>query len=244
MAGGKVLDGEFKDKSIVCMWGKVCITFNNAVFSPRTEVYLDSNTVAGYKLVDYSSDVSMTSAVTRSLVGRAVAGNAGGLAGVMSAKVNETNVVLITYRDGRKSLIEIDELSLDTLKRNCKYNINIDGKSSIDNNFDIHKEIKCPHCGTVVLGAADENCPVCKRSYSIPKKKWRGIDIAIIFFLIIFPPIGIAMMWINKSFYDNTRVKLTIIFTVFFVFVMYWGFNSNINNDVDSGYIEINEVIM
>ena len=224
-ASNMVIDGEFKGKSIVCVYGRVSIVVKNAIFGKRKDVYLDYNTVASYQLIDQSSDVSMTSALTRGIVGQAIAGDAGGFAGAMSAKVYDTNIVLIVYRDGRKSLIEIDKTAYECLKKNCKYNINFEESLHKYDKFNIYKEIVCPHCGNIAYGAVGEKCMSCRKPYDMQKKEWRKIDVITIPFLIFFFPAGLAMMWINKSYYFRTRVTITIIWGIMLIVSLYVGFN-------------------
>ncbi len=223
-ASNIVIDGEFKGKSIVCVYGRVCIVVKNAVLGKRKDVYLDYNTVASYRLIDQSSDVSMTSALTRSIVGQAIAGDAGGLAGAMSAKVHDTDVVFITYRDGRKSLIEIDKTAYECLKKNCKYNINLEENPHKYDNFNIHKEIVCPHCGNVAYGAVGKKCKSCQRPYDMPKKEWRKIDVITIPLLIFLFPVGLVVMWVNKSYYFRTRVMVTVFWGIMLIISLYVGF--------------------
>ncbi len=211
VASNKVIEGEFKGKTVLSMWNKVSIIVKNGVFSQRKELLLDKNTVESYELIDYSSDLSMTSAMARSAVGQAVAGDVGGIAGAMTAKVHSKNIVLITYRDGKKSLIEIDNGIYEVLKKNCMYNSYLNNDTVAEDGFSIYKEIVCPHCKNVVFGYADEKCPFCKRAYSMPKKVWRKRDIIGVPLLIIFYPAGLIWMWINKSYYLKTRIIITII---------------------------------
>lgn len=235
VAGNKVLDGEFKGMYISNLWGRVSICLDSGLFKKPNRIELDYNTVARYQLIDQSSDVSMTSALARSAVGQAVAGDAGGIAGAMTAKVHGVNIVLITYRDGRKSLIEIDDLRYELLKQNCKYNIKLNNDEFQYKNFDIYKEIKCPHCGSIVHGYAEEKCPICKRLYSMPKKEWRTIDIITIPILIFCFPIGLIMMWVNKSYYPNTRVIVTILCGILFIAAICIGTNNSKNISESSG---------
>lgn len=209
-AGNKVIDGEFKDRLIFYDGNGAHIDLRESNFGKLKSLYLNQNTVARYELVDQSSDVSMASALTRSAVGKAIAGDAGGLAGAVTAKVKGIHVVLITYKNGKKSLIEIDDTRYELLKKKCNYNVDL--SDNINNeNFDLYKEFECPHCKSVVCGYADEKCPVCKRLYSMPKKEWRTIDKITIPLLIFIYPVGLIMMWVNKSYYLRTRVVITIL---------------------------------
>ncbi len=223
-ARNKVIDGEFKGKIIICACGSAYIVVNDSFRGKRKYVYLDYNTVANYKLIDQSSEVSRASALTRSIAGQVIAGDAGGLAGAMSAKVHDTNIVLITYRDNRRSLIEINETVYKCLKNKCKYNINIEKKPHKDDNFNIYKEIVCPHCGNIEYGAVDEKCKFCRRPYSMPKKEWRKIDIITIPFLIFLFPVGLVMMWVNESYYLKTRIQISVLWGIMIIFSLYVGF--------------------
>ena len=224
-ARNKVIDGEFKGKYIVCIFGNVSIVVKNAIFGKRKDLYLDYNTVANYCLIDHSSDVSMSSALTRSIAGQAIAGDIGGLAGAMSAKVHDTNIVLITYRDGRKSLIEIDRVAYDCLKENCKYNINLEKNLHKYDKFDIYKEIVCPHCGNVAYGAVEEKCKSCHYSYDMPKNEWEKIDYITVLLLIFFFPVGLVMMWKNKSYYLRTRIIVSVIWGIMVLLSLIIGFS-------------------
>ncbi len=219
--GNRVIDGEFKGCAISNFWGKVEIQIKLKSMKINC-VQLNYNTVAKYERISRTADISKASALTRSLVGQAVAGDAGGLAGAMSAREEGTNIVLITYRDGRQSLLEISDMTYDFLKRSCRYK-----KKYKDNNyagFDIRKQIVCPHCGSITYGYAGEKCFICFKEYSEPKKKWRVIDYATVPFLIFLFPVGLAMMWINKSYYLRTRIQVSVLWGIMIILSLYIGF--------------------
>lgn len=215
VASNKVIEGEFKVKHLYCKKNRAYIIIklppSAPLFGTQKSVFLDSNTVASYRRVDSSSDVSLASAMVRGAVGEAVAGDIGGIAGAMTAGSSSSNIVLITFKDGKKSLINIDDRVYDSLKRGCSYNINFDDKPSNQVDFNLYKEIKCPHCKNVAYGAVGERCPFCNREYSMPAKSWRIRDIIGVPLLIIFYPAGLIWMWINRSYYLKTRIIITII---------------------------------
>lgn len=122
----------------------------------------------------------------------------------------------------------------DALKRECKYNINFDNNANNNYDFDIHKEIKCPHCKNVVYGAVGDKCPFCNRLYSMPEREHKKVDKIIIPLLIFCFPVGLILMWVNKSFYLKTRIILTIIFGIIFALAMCVGTSENKNVDESS----------
>lgn len=211
VASNKVIDGEYKGKYVFYLTNKVFIAVKTPVLGSKKRVFLDSSTVANYQIVDYSSDVSLASAMARGAMGKMAAGNVGGIAGAMTAKMHGVNIVLITFKDGKKSLIEIDNYTYEGLKKCCMYNIRIDDNINNYNNFDIHKEIKCPHCKNIAYGAVDEKCPFCNRLYTMSAKSWRIRDIIGVPLLLIFYPAGLIWMWINRSYYLKTRIIITIV---------------------------------
>lgn len=250
VASNKVIEGEFKGKNLFCKKNRAYIVIklppSAPLFGTQKSVFLDSNTVASYRRVDSSSDVSLASAMVRGAVGEAVAGDIGGIAGAMTAGSYSSNIVLITFKDGKKSLINIDDRVYDSLKRGCSYNINFDDTPINQVDFNLFKEIKCPHCKNVAYGAVGERCPFCNREYNMPAKEFRAIDKITIPLLILFFPVGLIMMWVNKSFYLRTRVILSIVFLLLFTLVMYSGINNSKNINTGSNgdnLINIEEVI-
>lgn len=211
VADNKIMAGEFKGKYVFYLWNKASIYVKTPLIGSKKRVFLNSHTVAKYELVDYSSDVSMTSAMARGAMGKMAAGDIGGIAGAMTAKSHGVNIVLITFYDGKKSLVAIDNFTYEGLKECCQYNVRLDESIVNYNNFDIHKEIKCPHCKNIAYGAVDEKCPFCNRLYTMSAKSWRIRDIIGVPLLLIFYPAGLIWMWINRSYYLKTRIIITIV---------------------------------
>lgn len=206
VADNKIMAGEFKGKYVFYLWNKASIYVKTPLIGSKKRVFLNSHTVAKYELVDYSSDVSMTSAMARGAMGKMAAGDIGGIAGAMTAKSHGVNIVLITFYDGKKSLVAIDNFTYEGLKECCQYNVRLDESIVNYNNFDIHKEIKCPHCKNIAYGAVDEKCPFCKRLYSMPSKELKIIDKITVPLLILIYPVGVIMMWLNKSYYKVIKI--------------------------------------
>lgn len=69
---------------------------------------INKDTVAEYEVVDASLQTSAVSAVGRGLAGAFLLGPVGALAG-LSAKKKGTHVVAIEFKDGKRSLLELDD---------------------------------------------------------------------------------------------------------------------------------------
>ena len=67
-----------------------------------------------------------------------------------------------------------------------------------------------------------------------PNKKWYTKTRWIIFFLIIFPPIGIFLMWNYKkdSWSKNRKIVLTAIFSIYFIIAVTVGGGNQKNNSI------------
>lgn len=102
-AKNAVIAGDYLNKAIVASGSRVCIS--TGLFK-----LLDINktNVIDYEVVDQESRKSAASAVGRGLVGSLLLGPVGALAG-LSAKSKGTHVLAIQFKDGKKSLIEIDD---------------------------------------------------------------------------------------------------------------------------------------
>lgn len=98
MAKNKVIAGDYIGASVAELLGTV--TIGNNVVSKQT--------VASYEVMTEEHRKSAVSGVVRGLVGKAVLGPVGLLAG-LSAKDVGTYTVALNWKSGRKSLIEIDD---------------------------------------------------------------------------------------------------------------------------------------
>jgi hypothetical protein len=103
MAKNKVIAGDYERKDISYGFGVVMIVTG---FGKSVEINKD--TVETYEVVDETSRKSAVSAVGRGLVGSLVLGPVGLLAG-LSAKSKGTHVMAIQFKDGKKSLLEIND---------------------------------------------------------------------------------------------------------------------------------------
>ncbi|MGG0718674.1 hypothetical protein ABE096_13915 [Robertmurraya massiliosenegalensis] len=101
-AKNKVIAGDYQGFQVTGTFGVISIItgFGKAV-------NLDKNTVESYELITDEHRKSAVSGVSRGLVGGALLGPVGLLAG-LSAKSKSTMVVAIEFKDGKKSLLEVD----------------------------------------------------------------------------------------------------------------------------------------
>lgn len=71
-------------------------------------VPLDKKTVESYEVIEEESRISGASAIGRAAVGSFFLGNAG-LAAGLTAKKRKTRLVAVQFKDGRKSLLEVND---------------------------------------------------------------------------------------------------------------------------------------
>jgi hypothetical protein len=100
----RVIAGDYKGKGITCAAGDVFI--NTSISKP---VKLDKFTVQSYEVITEEHRKSAASGVARGLVGGALLGPVGMLAGGLSAKNKGKYQIAIQFKDGKKSLLEVNE---------------------------------------------------------------------------------------------------------------------------------------
>ena len=106
MNANVVLNGAYKGKAILNPTGKPYIKV-----SLGKKLYLDRNTVEAYEVVTEDSAKSAASGVARGMIGGALLGPVGMLAGSLSAKTKKTVTVILQFKDGEKSLVEFHEVT-------------------------------------------------------------------------------------------------------------------------------------
>ncbi len=103
MAKNKVVAGDFEGCKVNTFLGNPCISVNMS-----KSILLDKSTVESYELITEEHRKSAISGVARGIVGGALLGPVGLLAG-LSAKNKGTHLLAIEFKDMKKSLIEVDE---------------------------------------------------------------------------------------------------------------------------------------
>ena len=102
-ASNKVIAGDYEGKSVANAIKNLAIITG---FLKKIEV--TKETLDSYEVMDENSKTSAVSAVGRGLVGSFLLGPVGLLAG-LSAKKKGVHIVALQFKDGKKSLLEIDD---------------------------------------------------------------------------------------------------------------------------------------
>ncbi len=98
MAKNQVIAGDYTGRMVTYSFGTVTIA----------DVTVSKATISSYEIVDENYKKSAASAVGRAAVGAFLLGPVGLLAGV-SAKNKGTHTLAIHFKDGKNSLIEVDD---------------------------------------------------------------------------------------------------------------------------------------
>lgn len=111
-AQNKVIAGDYENKKVQESFGTLKIT------SLTEERVIDKKTVETYEVITDEMRKSGTSAILRGGLGSLVFGPVGVLAG-LTAKNKGTYQVAVQFRDGKKSLLELDEKLYKLLIKKC-----------------------------------------------------------------------------------------------------------------------------
>ena len=103
-AKNAVIAGDYEGKLLSCTSGRVFISLG---FLKNLE--LDKKTVAAMELITDEHRKSAVSGVARGLVGGALLGPVGMLAGGISAKNKGIYQIAVDFTDGKRSLLEVDD---------------------------------------------------------------------------------------------------------------------------------------
>ena len=104
-AKNQVIAGDYNNYKVTSNGTYGCITNSNFL---NAVAYLNKREVESYELITEDKVKSGTSAILRGMVGAAVLGGVGILAG-LSAKNKGIYTIAIQWKDGKRSLIEIDD---------------------------------------------------------------------------------------------------------------------------------------
>lgn len=113
-AKNMVIAGDYANKGV---GGNGLIAFISLGFGLKNMLILDKTTVESYEIVDEETRKSAASGVARGAVGAALLGPIGLMAG-LSAKNKNTYTIALRFKDGKNSLIEIDQKIYKVLIRN------------------------------------------------------------------------------------------------------------------------------
>lgn len=120
-AKNAVIAGDYVGKKVNLSFGRVQLDMG---LMPA--IILDRSTVADYSVVDESQKKSMSSGVMRGLVGGALLGPAGLVAGAVTAKQKGIYQIAIQLKEdpqwvasGKRFLIEVDDKIYKAIMTNC-----------------------------------------------------------------------------------------------------------------------------
>lgn len=116
MAKNEVIAGEYTKYTVIYNGGEVYLSEFNS-WNPN-RVYPNKTTVREYNIVNENYKKTVTGVVGRAAVGAAILGPIGLLAGA-TAKNKGTYVVAIMFKDGKQSLLKIDEKRYKALVTSC-----------------------------------------------------------------------------------------------------------------------------
>lgn len=113
-AKNAVIAGDYLGKQIMVSFGMVQLITG---FGKAEQ--LDKFSIEDYELITDEHRKSAASGVGRGLVGGALLGPVGMLAGAMSAKSKGIYQIAIQFKDGKKSLIEVDDKIYKAIVKAC-----------------------------------------------------------------------------------------------------------------------------
>ena len=114
MARNQVIAGDYKGSWVESHYGMIYFAY----VEKDKQIYLSKDNVENYSVMDAESHKSAGSAVGRAAVGGMLLGPIGLVAGV-TAKKKGTYTVQINFKDGKRSLIEIDDKRYKALMESC-----------------------------------------------------------------------------------------------------------------------------
>lgn len=113
-AKNKVIAGDYNGKKVDQSLGLAYISVG---FLKNLD--LTKKNVAQYELITDEHQKSAASGVARGIVGGAILGPVGMLAGGLSAKTNGIYNIAVEFSDGKKSLIECDDKIYKAIMKGC-----------------------------------------------------------------------------------------------------------------------------
>jgi hypothetical protein len=113
-AKNKVIAGDYEGRPVKSILGTIHIATLD--LKPRI---IDKTTVESYELVTDEHRKSAASGATRGLVGSLLLGAPGLIAGALSAKSKGIYTIAIQFKDGKRSMIEVDDKIYKSIIKKC-----------------------------------------------------------------------------------------------------------------------------
>lgn len=106
-ASNTVIAGDYKDCHVREMIGSIEIVTNS--WSSEVVKKINKDTVESFEVLSEERKRSAGNVAARGLVGAALLGPVGLAAGVLSSRKKGTHQIAIQFKDGKKSLVEVDD---------------------------------------------------------------------------------------------------------------------------------------
>lgn len=113
-AKNKVIAGDYVGKQVGATLGMAFL-----ILGLTKNYNLNKSTIESYELITDEHRKSAASGVARGLVGGALLGPVGILAGGLSAKNKGIYQIAIQFKDGKRSLLEVDDKIYKALIASC-----------------------------------------------------------------------------------------------------------------------------
>lgn len=114
-AKNRVIAGDYENQPVSSFIGMVSIEKGFG----KESTGINKNTVESYELINDEHRKSAKSGIARGLVGGALLGPVGMLAGGVSAKNKGIYVVAISFKNGKRSLLEVDDKTYKAIVTSC-----------------------------------------------------------------------------------------------------------------------------
>lgn len=115
-AKNQVVAGDYIGRTVTVMGGVPQIVLSR---NWTENQQLDRVDVERYEVVTEEQSKSAASGVARGLLGSALLGPVGMLAGGLSAKNKGVYTLAVQFKDGKRSLIEVDEKTYKAIVKSC-----------------------------------------------------------------------------------------------------------------------------
>jgi len=116
-AKNKVIAGAYEGKTVMAPGFGMKFPFIST--SLLKSIDLNTQTVESYEIVTDEHRKSAASGVGRGLIGGALLGPLGLIAGALSAESNSSYTVAVQFKDGNKSLLEVDSSIYKAIVKSC-----------------------------------------------------------------------------------------------------------------------------
>ena len=119
MAKNMVIAGNYAGKLVRVSVGPMGVPSISLNIFKDEYVLIDKYSVESFNVVNKEEETSAVSGIARSAIGGALFGAPGFFGGAASAKNKTTYTVAINFKDGKRSLVEVDEEIYEAILRAC-----------------------------------------------------------------------------------------------------------------------------